>query len=124
MFVRRGEKHELTWIMQITNLSELSSRCLSPRFQTTGNVEWKIMLWTCLYSGEDYLFCTLLRMLDGGPSEVYYSVYCKVFNGCGRNVDHHCPAATDNISQWNYNRLKAYDLIFGRDPLQWMPLNF
>ncbi|GBO40624.1 hypothetical protein AVEN_2641-1 [Araneus ventricosus] len=76
--------------MQLTTLSELSNRCLSPRFETTEKVHWKISLWTGLYSGEDYLFCTLFRMLDGGQFEVRYSVNCKVFIGPERPEDIRC----------------------------------
>ncbi|GBN05211.1 hypothetical protein AVEN_143039-1 [Araneus ventricosus] len=90
MFIRRGKKHELTWIMRIATLSDLFSECSSPRFETTEKVHWKISLWTGLFTGEDYLFCTLLRLLDGGPSEVHYSVNCKVFIGPERPEDIRC----------------------------------
>ncbi|GBM89577.1 hypothetical protein AVEN_258647-1 [Araneus ventricosus] len=95
-FISRGAKYDLTWIMHITNLYELSSRTWSPRFKTAEKVEWEILLWTGLSSEEDYLFCTLMRMLDGGPSEVHYSVNCRVFIGPERQADIACKRRQPN----------------------------
>ncbi|GBM89578.1 hypothetical protein AVEN_258648-1 [Araneus ventricosus] len=80
-FIKRGKRHKLTWIIPNSFLFKLPRRRSSPKFETTYDVAWKISLRTKRHSGEDYLFCTLLRKPDGGPSAVHFCVDCKLSIG-------------------------------------------
>ncbi|KAF8788881.1 Protein roadkill like protein [Argiope bruennichi] len=87
MFVGLGQKEKLTWIVHVPTLAEWSRKYVSPRFETTGGVCWRIRLWSEFISGGDIHFCSLTREKDNGPPEVHYSFYFALSVGKERPED-------------------------------------